>query len=115
MRQLFVAPLAFFVPAAVRELPAFRRVRTESFRPRVRGLTLQGIAGGEEIDCHGDLHHSILDGRLTRSLRSRCDCDHKKAFFTAGSALRGRWEKIKFSREVRGVAGQKTRPKNSAL
>ena len=24
MRQLFVAPLAFFVPAAIRELPAFR-------------------------------------------------------------------------------------------
>src|SRR5262249_21365944 len=57
MRQLFVAPLAFFVPAAVRELPAFRRVGTESFRPRVRELTFQVIAGGEEIYCHGDLHH----------------------------------------------------------
>jgi hypothetical protein len=48
MRQLFVAPLAFFVPAAVREVAAFRRVRTESFRPRIRGLTLQAIAGCEE-------------------------------------------------------------------
>src|SRR5207245_8408873 len=58
MRQLFVATLAFFVPAAVRELPAFRRVRTESFRPRVRRFTLQAIAGCEEIHRHGDLHHS---------------------------------------------------------
>jgi len=59
VRKLFIAPLAFLVPAAVRELPAFRRVRTESFRPRVRRFTLQAIAGCEEIHCHWDLHHSL--------------------------------------------------------
>ena len=57
-RQLFVALLAFFMPATVRELPAFRRVRTESFRPAVRRLGLaRPMAGGEEIHGHGDLHH----------------------------------------------------------
>src|SRR5262249_4654285 len=87
-RQLLVALLAFFVPATVRELPAFRRVHTESFRLAVRRLNLvRPIAGGEEIDGHGDLHHlppSIEN--LVRSSRSRCDCDHKNAFFTAGAA-----------------------------
>src|SRR5262245_22194900 len=58
MGELFVAPLAFFLPAADRELAAFCRVRTEPFRPRIRGLTLQAIAGCEEIYCHGDLHDS---------------------------------------------------------
>src|SRR5262245_16486367 len=97
MRQLFVAPLAFFVPAAVRELPAFRRMRTESFRPRVGRLALRAIAGCEEIHGHGDLHHSpFLGRRLTRSLRSRCDCDHKKAFFTAGAALHPSRAKVTF-------------------
>jgi hypothetical protein len=57
MRQFFVAPLAFFLPATARELSAFCRVRTQSFRPRVRRLTFQAIAGGEEIHCHRDLHH----------------------------------------------------------
>jgi hypothetical protein len=59
-RQLFVALLALFVPATVRELPAFRRVRTESFRLAVQGLNPAGpIAGGDEIHGHGDLHHFV--------------------------------------------------------
>jgi hypothetical protein len=57
VRQLFVAPLAFFVPATGRELSAFCGVRTQSFGPRVRGLTFQMIAGCYEIHRHGDLHH----------------------------------------------------------
>jgi len=59
-RQLFVALLALFVPATVREPPAFRRVCAESLRLAVQRLnTARPIAGGEEIYCHGDLHHLV--------------------------------------------------------
>src|SRR5262245_25970467 len=97
MRQLFVAPLAFFLPAAVRELLAFRRVGTESFRPRVRELTLQAIVGCEEIHCHGAISTtSHLACKLVRSLHSRCDCDHKKGVFCDWAALPVLWAKITF-------------------
>jgi hypothetical protein len=60
MRQLFVAPLGLVVPATVRELSAFRRVCAESLRLAVQRLnTARPIAGGEEIHCHGDLHHFV--------------------------------------------------------
>src|SRR5262245_65253219 len=85
MRQFFVAPLAFFLPATARELSAFCRVRTQSFRPRVRRLTFQAIAGGEEIRCHGG------SPPLPIFYPSQCDpCIRaviaitKRAFFTIG-------------------------------
>jgi hypothetical protein len=73
------------MPATVGELSAFRRVRAESVRLAVRPLNpARPIAGGEEINGHGDLHHFVtLPESLVRSWRSRCDCDHKNAFFTA--------------------------------
>src|SRR5262245_47281126 len=62
-------------------------MRTQSFRPRVRRLTFQAIAGGEEIHCHGQLHHFPSACKLVRSLPSRCDCHHKKGVFYDWAAL----------------------------
>ena len=55
VRQLFVAPLAFLVPA-VRELSILSRVRTGLFRPR-----LTPFAGCGEIHRHGDSPPSTMD------------------------------------------------------
>src|SRR5262249_4479458 len=52
MRQLFVAPLAFLVPA-VRELSVLDRVRAGLLCLRL--TPDQAIAGCEEIHCHGNL------------------------------------------------------------
>ena len=82
VRQLFVAALAFLVPA-VRELSVLSRsrVRTGLFRPRL--TPDRAIAGCGGIHRHGDLHLP-LDWSVVRSLRSRRDCHHKNALFTAG-------------------------------
>src|SRR5262245_22814883 len=81
VRQLFVAALAFLVPA-VRELSVLScsRVRTGLFCPRL--TPDQAIAGCGGIHRHGDLHLP-LDWSVVRSLRSRRDCHHKNALFTA--------------------------------
>src|SRR5262249_5713005 len=79
MRQLFVASLAFLVPA-VRELSVLYHVRAGLLCPRL--TPDRAIAGCGEIHRHGDLHLP-LDWSLVRSLRSRRDCHHKNALFTA--------------------------------
>jgi hypothetical protein len=53
VRQLFVAALAFLVPA-VRELSVLDRVRAGLFRPRL--TPDRAIAGCGDIHRHGDLH-----------------------------------------------------------
>jgi len=58
VRQLFVAPLAFLVPA-VRELSILSRVRTGLFRPRL--TPDRAIAGCGEIHRHGDSPPSTMD------------------------------------------------------
>src|SRR5262249_26567333 len=58
---------------------------------------------------------SILEWRLSRSFRSRCDCDHKKAFFHLGPAVRGAREKITFLKWVRGVFPGKNRSRKRGL
>src|SRR5215831_9196598 len=86
-------------------------MRTQSFRPRVRRLTFQAIAGGEEIHCHGDLHHFPSACKLVRSLHSRCDCDHKKGVFYDWAALPVLRAKITFPEQVRAAMASKTLPK----
>src|SRR5262244_1889109 len=81
VRQLFVAPLAFLVPA-VRELSVFFRVRSTPLVPD------RAIAGCEEIYRHGDLHLPLMDWSVVRSLRSRRDCHHKNALSHWEWALR---------------------------
>jgi hypothetical protein len=71
VRQLFVAPLAFLVPA-VREISVFFRVRSSR-------LVLRAITGCGEIYHHGDLHLALTES-LVRLLRSRRDCHHKMRF-----------------------------------
>src|SRR5262245_59038758 len=80
VRQLFVAPLAFLVPA-VRELSVLDRVRAGLFRPRL--TPDRTIVGCGQIHRHGDLHLPPMERTLVRSLRSRRDCHHKNALFTA--------------------------------
>ena len=58
---------------------------------------------------------SILGERLTRSFRSRCDCDHKNAFFHLGPAVRGAREKITFLKWVRGIFSGKNRSRKRGL
>src|SRR5262249_57970367 len=58
---------------------------------------------------------SILEWRLSRSFRSRCDCDHKKAFFHLGPAVRGAREKITFLKWVRGIFPGKNRSRKRGL
>src|SRR5262245_59063796 len=79
VRQLFVATLAFLVPA-VRELSVLDRVRAGLLRLRL--TQDRAIAGRWGIHRHGDLHLQ-LDWSVVRSLRSRRDCHHKNALFTA--------------------------------
>src|SRR5215510_1880672 len=86
-------------------------MRTQSFRPRVRRLTFQAIAGGEEIHCHGGLHHFPSACKLVRSLRSRCDCDHKKGVFYDWVALPVLRAKITFPEQVRAAMASKPRLK----
>src|SRR5262249_61403213 len=74
VRKLFVAPLAFLVPA-VGKILVFFRVRG------VRGSRLvptRAAARCGEVYRHGDLHLLTLSG-LVRSLRSLRDCHHKNA------------------------------------
>src|SRR5262245_64987512 len=79
VRQLLVAPLAFLVPA-VRELSVLARVRAGLFCRRLMPDPAIARCGG--IHRHGDLHLP-LDWSVVRSLRSRRDCHHKNALFTA--------------------------------
>ena len=84
VRQLFVAPLAFVVPA-VRELAVLSRVRAGLLCLRL--TPHRASAGCGEIHRHGDLHLP-LDWSVVRSLRSRRDCHHKNALFTAAMGSR---------------------------
>ena len=72
VRELFVAPLAFLVPA-VGKIFAFFRVRGSRLVPG------RAAARCGEVYRHGDLHLLLTLGRLVRSLRSRRDCHHKNA------------------------------------
>jgi hypothetical protein len=72
-RKLFVAPLAFFVPA-VGEILVFFRARSSRLVPG------RAAARCEEVRRHGDLHLPLTACSLVRSFRSRRDCHHKNAF-----------------------------------
>jgi len=72
MRQLFVAPLTFLVPA-VGKILVFFRVRSSRLVPG------RAAARYGEVYRHGDLHLLLTLGSLVRSLRSRRDCHHKNA------------------------------------
>src|SRR6516165_401429 len=113
VRELFVAPLAFLVPA-VRELSVLSRVRAGLLCPRL--TPDRAIAGCGEIHRHGDLHLP-LDWSVVRSLRSRRDCHHKNALFKGGMGSRGNgaagwlWRRPPTVREPpRLLAPQKIRP-----
>src|SRR5215510_11038151 len=94
MRQLFVAPLAFLVPA-VRELSVLDRMRAGLLCPRL--TRDRAIAGCREIHRHGDLHLPLMLWSIVRSLRSRRDRHHKNALC---SVLK--WAALFDSRRARG-------------
>src|SRR6516164_9651847 len=73
-------PLLGELQPAVRELSVLSRVRAGLLCPRL--TPDRAIAGCGEIHRHGDLHLP-LDWSVVRSLRSRRDCHHKNALFTA--------------------------------
>ena len=83
VRELFVAPLAFLVPA-VRELSVLSRVRAGLLCPRL--TPDRAIAGCGEIHRHGDLHLP-MGWSLVRSLRSCRECHHKNALYHGWNGL----------------------------
>src|SRR5262249_45503269 len=84
VRQLFVAPLAFLVPA-VRELAVLSRVRAGLLCLRL--TPDRASAGCGEIHRHGDLHLPLTDWNLVRSLRLCRDCHHKNALYHGWNGL----------------------------
>src|SRR5215813_9657367 len=78
VRQLFVAALAFLVPA-VRELSVLDRVRAGLLRLRL--TPDRAIAGCWGIHRHSDLHLPLV-WSVMRSLRPRRTFLHKNALFT---------------------------------
>ena len=81
MRQLFVAPLAFLVPA-VRERSVLDRMHAGLLHPRL--TPDRAITGCGEIHRHGDLHLPLILCSLVRSMRWHRDRHHKNALFTVG-------------------------------
>src|SRR5262249_46927246 len=84
VRQLFVATLAFLVPA-VRELSVLRHVRARLLCPRL--MADRAITGCGEIHRHTDLQLPLWTRSVVRSLRSRRDCHHKNALFNGCNGL----------------------------
>src|SRR5262249_7045760 len=84
VRQLFVAPLAFLVPA-VRELSVLDRVRAGLLRPLL--TRDRATAGCVAIHRHGDLHLPVIAWTVVRSLRPRSYCQHKTALSPSCSGL----------------------------
>src|SRR6476659_744252 len=74
VRQLFVPPFAFLLPAIRNDCGAVRRVAGEFF-----GL---GLAPAPDPESRPPFNHPTL----ARTSSSRCDCRHKNAFLVCRTA-----------------------------